>query len=255
MAASVPFVWSNRMMTSRQRVLKTIEFDSPDRVPRNMWDLPIARMEHGDDAIEALRRRWPDDFAGPSVTNEALQALCQGDAYVVGEFIDEWGCIFESVQAGVIGEVKHPLLDDWSKLDSLRPPVEAWEVDREAVSRFCAQSDKFVLGGCCARPFERMQFLRGSENLYMDLAEMSGESQELLERVHSFYRRELEAWADTDVDCLNFMDDWGSQLALLTSPAQWRRIFKPMYADYARIARDAGKKMFMHSDGHIFEVY
>ena len=255
MAASVSFVRTDRMMTSRQRVLKTLEFDSPDRVPRNMWDLPIARVEHGEDAIEALRRRWPDDFAGPNVTNEALQALCHGDAYSIGKCVDEWGCVFESVQAGVIGEVKHPMLDEWSKLDELRPPVEAFDVDCEAVNRFCAESDKFILGGCCARPFERMQFLRGSENLYMDLAEMSGEFQELLKRVHSFYRRELEVWADTDVDALNFMDDWGSQNSLLIAPDQWRQVFKPLYAEYAAIAHDAGKKIFMHSDGHITDIY
>ena len=255
MAASVPSVWTDRMMTSRQRVLKTIEFDSPDRVPRNMWLLPIARLQHGDEAIEALRRRRPDDFASPNVTNEALQVLCRGDAYVVGEYVDEWGCIFESIQAGVIGEVKHPMLDDWSELDELRPPVEAWEVDRDAVNRFCAESDKFVLSDRSANPFERMQFLRGSQNLYMDLADMSGEFQQLLKRLHSFYCKELEAWAATDVDGLNVADDWGSQNSLLIAPDQWRRLFKPLYAEYAEIAHDAGKKIFMHSDGHITDIY
>jgi len=243
------------MTTSRMRVLRALEFDRPDRVPRNMWDLPIARIQHGDEAIEALRRRWPDDFGSPNVTNQPLQSLCRGDAYAIGESVDEWGCVFESVQAGVIGEVKHPMIDDWSKLDDLRPPVEALQVDRDAVNRFCAKSDKFVLGGCCARPFERMQFLRGSQNLYMDLAEMSGELLQLLDRVHAFYRSELEVWATTDVDGLNFMDDWGSQNSLLIAPDQWRRLFKPLYAQYAQIAHDAGKKIFMHSDGHITDIY
>jgi uroporphyrinogen decarboxylase len=57
------------------------------------------------------------------------------------------------------------------------------------------------------------------------------------------------------VDGIGFMDDWGSQDHLLISPAQWRRIFKPLYADYVRLAHAAGKKAFMHSDGHILAIY
>ena len=243
------------MMTSRQRVLKALEFDRPDRVPRNFWHLPIARMQHGDAAIDAFQQRWPDDFTGPGVANDALRSLSRGDAYAVGEFVDEWGCVFQSVQAGVIGEVKEPILADWSRLDDLRPPVEAFQVDVDAVNRACAATDKFVQGGCCPRPFERMQFLRGSENLYLDLAEMSAEVRDLLDRVHGFHLRELEIWADTDVDGLNCMDDWGAQRGLLISPAQWRRVFKPLYAEYAQIAHDAGKKILMHSDGHIAAIY
>jgi uroporphyrinogen decarboxylase len=243
------------MMTSRQRVHKALEFDRPDRVPRNLWQLPIAQAKYGAATMEAFKQRWPDDFSGPGVPNKALRSLCRGDAHAIGQYVDEWGCVFENVQAGVIGEVKQPLLEDWSRLDDLRLPVEAFQIDRAAVNRACAQSDKFVQGGCCPRPFERMQFLRGSENLYMDLAEMSSEVCELLGRVHSFFRQELELWAKTDVDALVFMDDWGAQNALLIDPALWRRMFKPLYAEYAQIAHDAGKKILMHSDGHIAAIY
>ena len=59
----------------------------------------------------------------------------------------------------------------------------------------------------------------------------------------------------TDVDALRFMDDWGSQRALLIAPALWRQLFKPMYRDYVQIAHQHGKKLFMHSDGHITAIY
>jgi uroporphyrinogen-III decarboxylase len=47
------------------------------------------------------------------------------------------------------------------------------------------------------------------------------------------------------------MDDWGTQTGLLLHPETFRQIFKPMYRDYAEIARQHGKQVFMHSDGHI----
>jgi len=127
--------------------------------------------------------------------------------------------------------------------------------DKETVNAFCRASDLFVFGGCCPRPFERMQFLRGSQNLYMDLADPPGEFSELLDVVHQFYLRELECWASTDVDGLTFMDDWGSQKSLLISPSSWRKIFKPLYKDYIDLAHQAGKPIFMHSDGYIFDIY
>ena len=88
----------------------------------------------------------------------------------------------------------------------------------------------------------------------MDLAEESPGFQEMLKMVHEFYVEEMQVWADTDVDALNFMDDWGSQQSLLISPDQWRRLFKPLYRDYIDIAHAAGKKAFMHSDGYILDV-
>lgn len=241
-------------MTSRERVRRCLEFDHPDRVPRDLWLLPIAVLEHGREHIDAFQRRWPSDFAGPGVVNAAVLPLLDGDAYAVGRFRDEWGCLFENVQAGVIGQVKRPLLDDWSKLGDLRLPVEILAIDPDAINRACAASQRFMMAGCCPRPFERLQFLRGTENLLKDLAKEPPELHELLRRVHGLYCRELEVWSRTAVDGLMFMDDWGSQRDLLISPRQWRRLFKPLYAEYVQIAHAAGKKAFMHSDGQISAI-
>jgi len=54
---------------------------------------------------------------------------------------------------------------------------------------------------------------------------------------------------------VHFNDDWGSQTALLISPDMWRDLFKPLYADYCSILREAGKFIFFHSDGQIEAIY
>lgn len=242
-------------MNSRERVRRCIEFGRPDRVPRDTWLLPIASLEHGEAAVRDFLDRWPGDIARPVIAMPEVSALVEGDPYGIGRHRDEWGCVFENIQAGVIGEVKTPQIDDWNKLDLLRPPAEALRIDADEVNRQCAASDKYMLAPCCPRPFERLQFLRGTENVYRDIARNASELKELLRRVHAFYCDELEAWARTDVDGLMIMDDWGMQERLLISPAKWRAIFKPLYAEYARIAHDAGKRIFMHSDGHIAAIY
>jgi uroporphyrinogen decarboxylase len=112
-----------------------------------------------------------------------------------------------------------------------------------------------LAGAGLARPFERMQFLRGTEKLFIDFAYGTKEVLQLRDLVHAYFTRELELWAKTDVDAIGFMDDWGTQERLLISPRMWRELFKPLYADYCEIIHGAGKLVFMHSDGHIAAIY
>ena len=68
------------------------------------------------------------------------------------------------------------------------------------------------------------------------------------------YLKEVELWANTEVDAINLMDDWGTQSGLLVSPDIFRNIFKPMYREYIEIAKRYNKYVFFHSDGYITEV-
>ncbi len=239
-------------MTSRELVVSTLEFASPMRIPRQLWLLPWAN-EHYPVELAEIRDRFPDDIASsPGFLKEQVKTV--GDRYTPGTFVDEWGCIFENRQRGVVGEVKEPLLKRWEDADQVNPPVEFLSVDVNAVNSFCRDTDKFVLSGCCPRPFERLQFIRKSENLFVDLVEQPEELFLLLDRMHRFYLQELEIWAATDVDALSFMDDWGTQRAMLISPGMWRSIFKPLYKDYIDIAHSHGKYIFMHSDGYIADI-
>ncbi len=241
------------METSRRLVYQTLEFDSPRRIPRDPWTLPWAEIYHPQELAQ-IKRRFPSDLAGAPGFLRALPPT-QGIDSEIGTYIDDWGCTFTNIQRGVIGEVKQPLVQTWADLEKVRPPLERLTVDVAQVNAFCRSEERFVLAGTCPRPFERMQFLRGSQNLYLDLAEEPPEFFALLNTVHELFIRELELWAGTEVNGLNFMDDWGAQRRLLISPKQWRRIFKPLYKTYVEIAHAHGKKIFMHSDGFIFDIY
>ena len=242
-------------MTPRQLVKDTLEFkNSASRAPRQLWLLPWAQSRHPE-MVERLNREFAWDIASPAVEYAAYPPT-QGNAYERGEFVDEWGCRFVNINPGYIGEVKRPqiLEDDWSDAERVSLP-EGWlSFDIEQVNRACAASDRFLLSGCCPRPFEQLQFLRGTANLYMDLMDMPSAMCGFLERMHDFYCRLMTKWAETDVDALYFMDDWGSQRGLLIHPALWKKVFYPMYRAYADIAHSHGKKLFMHSDGDTYAI-
>ena len=243
-------------MNSRRRTLDTLEMANHGRAPRELWQLPWATKRYPD-ALAEIRRSFPPDMISvPAFLRE--QPIGRGDAYAPGIHIDDWGCEFVNIQEGVIGEVKNPQIkeDDWSDAAQVHIPRELLSADIEKANEYCrVHADMFRFGGCGARPFEQLQFLRGTANLYMDLMDPPAEMLKFIAQMHAFYCELLEVWAKTEVDALNMMDDWGSQTGLLIPPRVWKAIFKPMYKDYIDIAHRAGKKMFMHSDGHTLAIY
>jgi uroporphyrinogen decarboxylase len=250
----VPLGENMSMITPRQLVYHTLDFASPRRVARHLWTLPWAEMYHPG-AVERLRNDFPDDIVSPKGILKTLLKT-QGSQYEIGVYVDEWGCLFTNYQRGVIGEVKEPLIagENWEDAGKLRLPVELLSVDRDAVNAFYRSSDRFVMGGMNVNPFERMQWLRGSEQLYLDMALRSPGMVSVLNKVHAFNCELLTILASTDVDGLSVFDDWGAQRSLLISPAMWVEMYKPIYKDYVDIAHRRGKRLFMHSDGYTLDI-
>lgn len=238
--------------TPRDLVRRTLEFDAPPRVARQLWLLPWAAERYPEEAA-AIQEDFPDDLVNCECFYRTPLAT-EGDRYRAGRHVDEWGCVFENIHSGAIGQVKRPLVADWSDVDKVRIPEERLSVDVGRVDAFCRGTDRFVIGGCCPRPFEQLQFIRGTENLLIDLIDQPEELALLIGRMHDLYMRELELWTSTAVDAVMFMDDWGTQRSMLIAPDLCRKIFMPLYADYIDLVHGKGKYIFMHSDGYIVDI-
>lgn len=243
--------------TSRELVTRCLQWEYPERIPRDLWVLPWAANRFPETVAE-INRRFPTDF----VTTEYFypaSARVHGDPYQIGRYTDEWGCVFVNYQNGVIGEVKEPLVTDIRDWRKVQPPYEQLphhpEAAKKIINEYYAHTDKFVFANCCPRPWERYQFLRGSENALVDVMMPEEGGRDLLQLIHEFYLQELEFWIKMDVDAIRFMDDWGAQHQLLIPPRIWRELFKPLYKDYCDLAHAGGKFAFMHSDGHIAEIF
>ena len=246
-------------MTSKQKVLKTAEFSNVEQeIARDIWYLPWFEDAYPEE-VAYLKKEYSSDIITVEGINYKEKAKTEGDPYAVGRYVDEWGCIFENVHKGIIGEVKEPIVleddEDWEDLSRIHIPEEMLTFDIDEVNAWCAEhKDKFIKAGCCPRPFEQLQFIRGTENFYMDLIMKPDNMMDFIEKMHDFYCRLLEKWCQTDVDAIMFMDDWGAQRSLLINPELWREIFKPLYSDYIKIAKKYGKKTMMHSDGYILDI-
>jgi hypothetical protein len=238
-------------------MVRTLTHQPVDRAPRSLWALQYVST-YRKEAFDAVLKRFPGDITSSSV-HYTPGKRAVGEPYTVGKSVDAWGCTFDVLEPGVVGEVKHPLFEDgYDALCDYQPPwelLDGLEARRGEVALDCAATDQFVVGNTETRPFERMQFLRGTENLFVDLALNEPGSYVLRDKLHDFFLKEMRFWASTAVDGVGFMDDWGTQQSLLISPTKWREFYKPLYKEYCDILHAAGKFVFFHSDGFIEAIY
>jgi uroporphyrinogen decarboxylase len=244
-------------MDSRERVIRTLEFNKPDRIPIDLWMLPSAIDKYGERLEKILTENETDivQIAGP------CDVSYDREIYEIGKFIDVWQCEWTNCQGGIVGEVKNPPLKDLYDIYKYNVPTklfyEEWEknlpsLEKKVIS--ARNKGKFIIGGWI-NPFERMQFLRGTEELLCDLYFLGDATFALRDKVTNFYIGYLDKWLEMDVDAIAIGDDWGSQISLLISPELWRKFFKPVYKELCDTIIDNGKYVFFHSDGYIFDIY
>ena len=110
-------------LTSRELVHHTLEFKNPPRVPRELWVSLAAQTNHPD-TVKTLQQHFSSDFSG---VGDYLRKPIRtsGQRQEIGKFVDEWGCIFENIQWGVMGEIKDPLIKNWTAdIDRVHIPLE-----------------------------------------------------------------------------------------------------------------------------------
>jgi len=242
-------------MNSRERVIRAITRTGPDRVPVMYACFPATLRKYGAKARE-LFERYPQDFGFEGFSHSDDMA---GDArYLRGTWKDEWGCLWQNLEDGLIGQVIGHPLDDWSKLRKYRPPdpkkiVGADIAKMNRMFERCGHA-KFVFSMSDNSFFERMHYLRGYENLLIDIAEENENLPALADMIFEYNLALIEMYAGTQADSIYFSDDWGTQNQLMIRPEKWRSFFRPYYEKMFERVKASGKFVYIHSDGYIMDI-
>lgn len=220
-------------MTSREIVIKTFEFKNPERLALDLPTLGIT-----------------DFYWLPILPQKNWQPSVEGE--------DEWGSIWKKAGEfdGGYGRLVKPFLETWDNLAKLKPPdLGEYRFD---LAKFIVDSkrveDKFKWGFGGLRLFERMHFLRGLDNLLIDLAEGKKECEILADIVTEYNLKLIEFAGEVGADGIVDCDDWGVQDRLLISPDLWRKFFKPRYAKMIKKAKQYNLKTMLHSCGYIVDI-
>lgn len=241
------------MTTSRERVIRSLCHRPLDRAPRDLWVGHAVEAGRADDVAE-IRYRFPPDIEQPDDHRPHGQRT-SGRPGEIGSYTDAWGCHWRVDAPGTSGQPVEPPLAEKAHIAAYQPP---WELlDRGCiprVNRGCAATSRFVLAWAETRPMDRVRLLRGPETAAVDLAQGDAATRGLVAAMHDFACREMEMWAQSDVDGVAFSDDLGWDSTAPRPAEIWQAIFKPLYRDYCNILHGGDKFAFLDLGGDVTAI-
>ena len=136
---------------------------------------------------------------------------------------DEWNALWENIGISRLGEVKDYPLKKWEDFNFLHiPDVKEdfrWIGVKEKIDQ---NRDKFILAFGMSI-YERVHFLRGLENTWIDIYENTSNLCDLIDLLTEM-NIYMKRYAKYGADSFNFSDDWGLQKSLMILPDKWRNL-------------------------------
>ncbi|MDP7638238.1 MAG: uroporphyrinogen decarboxylase family protein [Candidatus Hydrogenedentes bacterium] len=180
-----------------------------------------------------------------------------------GQKRDEWGILWGTSEGGV---GRHPFdseapLADWKVLDTYQPPDPADYRDRhgrnwdEIEKHFGTLKEKGQrTRGDGGELFTRLYYLRGFNNLMIDIGTDDPGLLRLLDMVKAYEDEMVRRWMSIGVDSMYFHTDIGMQDRLMISPEKFRQWIKPWFKKIFLPVKNAGIPIDLSTDGHLLEI-
>ncbi len=253
-------------MTPKERVLKALNHEEPDRVPFMYRDVPEVRervkKDLGVTTDDELFEKLDIDFrwVGPEYVGPELE-LENGNKR------DLWGVEWQFTKfsdgAGYWNEVSHPLANAQTieDLENYNWPQFDWY----DFSKLEEQCDKYKDYAIMTAPgiaspgiFQSpIQPLLGVERSLME-AYMNPEFlQKLIDKILEFQIPFIEKMlksANSKIDFFRLGDDFGTQSGLLMDIPMWEEYIQPAFMKMNKVAQKYGAHYYQHSCGSIRDL-
>ncbi len=249
---------------SADNFLKTVKFEHPTWIPAIIALMPATWKRYGQDLEKIILdhpRIFPDYQKG---INDFGRVTTDQPTYRKGRFTDSFGCVWENTAEGLAGLVVEYPLEDWRGFESYRLPhpltqgEQGISPDWDKIKRdfdVAKREGRLAWGGVPHGFFYmRLYYLRGFENLMLDIAAEEPRLRKLEEMLLEYNIELVNKYLDLGVEIMSIGEDLGNQAALPMSPAHFRQYIKPYYRKIFRACKEAGVLVYEHSDGHILEI-
>ena len=257
-------------MNSRERTLRTLNFEEPDRVPIDLWmsggfkKKLLSALNTSEEAFLDAHDVDLRYIEGPAYIGPPLRQFSDGsDA-------DIWGVRRTAVT------VRTPGGEETYKEVAESPLASATTVDDVNSYTHWPSADWFDYGGIEAqceeiRGKERVvvfmgdrlnriaqlkpaMYIRGMEEIFVDMTATPDIAQAVLSKIRDFYcayaERIFEA-AKGKIDILLMGDDFGMQTGPFVSPDMWVNFLGKGFADYVALAKSHGVRVMHHTCGSV----
>ncbi len=250
-------------LSIRENYLRNASFEYPEFTPMEIsisnasWDEWRDEME---DVVTRHPRIWPGFVKG----QRDWDRFNFGPANTVGEaYRDSWGCVWETTVNGIEGVVTEAPLPSWDAWDTWHAPdalttADRGPVDWKAIGREMAEAKArgdLTSGGVPhGFHFMRLTYLRGFDNMMIDMAMEEPMLAKLIDALYQHNRVLIDQYLAMDVDMISLGEDLGTQTASVISPAMFHTYCTPTYEKLIRPCREKGCHVMLHSDGYIMDL-
>ena len=219
-------------LSPRDRVEKTIRFETPDRLPFNFW-MDRRRMAQ-------LEEQYGENFRVTHYDADVVESLAFLP-FPTAEFKD---------QSGTEWMVK-PLFEDWTEMRDLELP----DPDNSGIVAIVENDLKHFSDRAVLADFPNVltftERMINQQKLYMDMCLAPDLVQEFFHRMSDIMASVAERICKLDITALYVMDDIGFNNGLMISPEQLRDQVLPHWKKVIDVAHAHDKPVFFHTDGKV----
>lgn len=245
-------------MTSRERMIRALDYRQPDRIPLIYHHSPAGQYVHGQKLID-LFNKYPSDtpieFGAPvAPLPETVDALGRYHETKT----DEWGTRWEYLIFGVWGHPKAFPFPDWQAAHDYKFPAAATTGSPDFVNTqkwVAEQKKKFFMIGGGASLLEKLCALRPMDEILVDLYDRNPDLLAFLDRLTEYMMQMQEYSLALGHDAIQIADDWGTQTSQVVAPDLFREIYLPRYRKLAAQVKRAGARLFFHSCGCLGPIF
>jgi uroporphyrinogen decarboxylase len=251
-------------LSGRERVRLALAHETTDRVPIGMVcsGINAPALRALEEWLSRTRGIGVDQYLSPLIDIVEVGPPYRGPALPAGT--DIWGVTRRDISygSGSYNEItRYPLAGelDPGALARHRWPDPGWfeyAALPAAIASARARSDPCIMVAN-GNIFETAWYMRGFEQMLMDVMADEELVHALLGRITDFYvaffSRVLEA-ASGKIDLVFTADDIGGQNGLLMSLPMWEEHIKPHHQRLNQVIHGFGAKVIYHSDGAVMEA-
>ena len=226
----------------------TLEHKEPSAVPYNFMFTPSIRQslkKHYGQADIEQTLEFPIRMSAP-VSIKPLYA----DPAEFGESIkDEFGVVW-STNSIDRGSPIGPCLAE-ANLSNYTFPDASESYRFEGLADWCEQNKEHYTIIWVGDLWERATFMRGMENILLDVVLNPKFVEELLRGLTDYVLQTMQIlFEKCEFDGIAVSDDYGIQESLVMSPTDWRRLIKPCLTEIYSLAHKHGRSVLHHSCGN-----
>lgn len=248
-------------MMNRVNYLKTVNFGYPEWIPMRIFVNFSSMIQYKKD-MEFVMTQYSEFFPNCSTNQLSYDQYGDGTCNIIEN--DAWGYQWQYTMHGIEGHVIHTPIDEWSKLDTYEAPdsdilhdrggARNWEKEFATINQLKKNGEMTFGGLVHGFLFLRLQYLRGFENLMIDLIEEEPKLWNLIEIIDRENLKIINQYCKGEVDVMELPEDLGAEKSMVISREMFQKYIIPSYEKLILPCKKNGIKVAIHSDGYIIDI-